>query len=120
MRATPWRRARSCRPERSSTNTSPVGAHGSISRSLPSARRSSGACGPISYLELARTVGDVRAVRAVGGANGKNPLPIVLPCHRVIGADGSLTGFGGGIERKRWLLEHEGAIARTPTLSLDL
>ncbi|MEO8560769.1 MAG: methylated-DNA--[protein]-cysteine S-methyltransferase, partial [bacterium] len=64
----------------------------------------------ISYLELARTVGDPRAVRAVGGANGRNPLPIVLPCHRVIGADGSLTGFGGGIERKRWLLEHEGAI----------
>ena len=74
----------------------------------------------ISYLELARTIGDERAVRAVGGANGKNPLPIVLPCHRVIGADGSLTGFGGGIERKRWLLEHEGAIPRSATLSLDL
>jgi methylated-DNA-[protein]-cysteine S-methyltransferase len=74
----------------------------------------------ISYLELARTVGDARAVRAVGGANGKNPLPIVLPCHRVIGADGSLTGFGGGIERKRWLLEHEGAIRTAPTLSLGL
>jgi methylated-DNA-[protein]-cysteine S-methyltransferase len=74
----------------------------------------------ISYIELARTVGDERAVRAVGGANGRNPLPIVLPCHRVIGADGSLTGFGGGIERKRWLLEHEGAIATSPTLSLGL
>ena len=72
----------------------------------------------ISYLELARSVGDERAVRAVGGANGKNPLPIVLPCHRVIGADGSLTGFGGGIERKRWLLEHEGAIPRTLSLAL--
>jgi len=74
----------------------------------------------ISYLDLAEAVGDRRAVRAVGGANGRNPLPIVLPCHRVIGADGSLTGFGGGIERKRWLLEHEGALARVPTLSLDL
>ena len=74
----------------------------------------------MSYLELARIVGDERAVRAVGGANGRNPLPIVLPCHRVIGSDGSLTGFGGGIERKRWLLEHEGAIARTTVLSLDL
>jgi methylated-DNA-[protein]-cysteine S-methyltransferase len=70
----------------------------------------------ISYLELARTLGDERAVRAVGGANGKNPLPIVLPCHRVIGADGSLTGFGGGIERKRWLLEHEGALPGTLSL----
>ena len=51
--------------------------------------------------------------RAVGRANGQNPLPIVVPCHRVIGADGSLVGFGGGIERKRWLLEHEGALARS-------
>jgi methylated-DNA-[protein]-cysteine S-methyltransferase len=64
----------------------------------------------ISYAELAHRVGDPRAVRAVGGANGRNPLPIVVPCHRVIGADGSLTGFGGGIDRKRWLLEHEGAL----------
>jgi methylated-DNA-[protein]-cysteine S-methyltransferase len=64
----------------------------------------------ISYLELARRVGDVRAVRAVGGANGRNPIPVIVPCHRVIGADGSLTGFGGGIERKRWLLRHEGAL----------
>ena len=64
----------------------------------------------ISYLELARRVGDPRAVRAVGGANGRNPVSIVVPCHRVIGADGSLTGFGGGIERKRWLLAHEGAL----------
>ena len=64
----------------------------------------------ISYSELARRVGDPSAVRAVGGANARNPLPIVVPCHRVIGADGSLTGFGGGIERKRWLLTHEGAL----------
>lgn len=61
----------------------------------------------ISYAELARRVGDPRAVRAVGGANGRNPLSVVVPCHRVIGADGSLTGYGGGIERKRWLLGHE-------------
>ena len=64
----------------------------------------------ISYTELARRVGDPSAVRAVGGANARNPLPIVVPCHRVIGADGSLTGFGGGIERKRWLLAHEGVL----------
>ena len=62
----------------------------------------------ISYSELARRVGDPSAVRAVGGANARNPLPIVVPCHRVIGADGSLTGFGGGIQRKHWLLAHEG------------
>ena len=67
----------------------------------------------ISYTELARRVGDLSAVRAVGSANGRNPLSIVVPCHRVIGADGSLTGFGGGIERKRWLLEHEGALEGT-------
>ena len=63
----------------------------------------------ISYLELARRTGDPRAVRAVGAANGRNPLPLVVPCHRVIGADGSLVGFGGGLDRKRWLLRHEGA-----------
>jgi methylated-DNA-[protein]-cysteine S-methyltransferase len=61
----------------------------------------------ISYAELARRVGNPKAVRAVGAANGRNPLMIIVPCHRVIGADGSLTGFGGGIERKRWLLDHE-------------
>jgi methylated-DNA-[protein]-cysteine S-methyltransferase len=65
----------------------------------------------LSYLELARRVGDTRAVRAVGAANGRNPLPIVVPCHRVIGADGSLVGFGGGLPVKRWLLAHEGALA---------
>ena len=62
----------------------------------------------VSYAELARRIGTPDAVRAVGAANGRNPLPIIVPCHRVIGADGSLTGFGGGLERKRWLLEHEG------------
>jgi methylated-DNA-[protein]-cysteine S-methyltransferase len=64
----------------------------------------------ITYSELARRVDAPGAVRAVGRANGANPLPLVLPCHRVIGADGALTGFGGGIERKRWLLAHEGAV----------
>jgi methylated-DNA-[protein]-cysteine S-methyltransferase len=61
----------------------------------------------ISYAELARRLGNPKAMRAVGAANGRNPLMIIVPCHRVIGADGSLTGFGGGIERKRWLLDHE-------------
>jgi len=60
-----------------------------------------------SYSEIARAIGRPDAVRAVGAANGANPLPIVVPCHRVIGADGSLTGFGGGIETKRFLLELE-------------
>ena len=61
----------------------------------------------VSYGALAATLGAPRAVRAVGLANGANPVAIVVPCHRVIGADGSLTGYGGGIERKRWLLAHE-------------
>ncbi|HZQ89185.1 MAG TPA: methylated-DNA--[protein]-cysteine S-methyltransferase [Gaiellaceae bacterium] len=65
----------------------------------------------VSYGEQARRLGLGRdAARAVGSANGSNPLPIVLPCHRVIGADGSLTGFGGGLHVKRFLLEHEGAL----------
>jgi methylated-DNA-[protein]-cysteine S-methyltransferase len=63
----------------------------------------------ISYGELARRVGNPKASRAVGLANGRNPVAIVVPCHRVIGADGSLTGYGGGLERKVWLLEHEAA-----------
>lgn len=66
----------------------------------------------ISYAELARRVEQPTAMRAVGAANGRNPLPIVLPCHRVIGADGSLTGFGGGLPTKRFLLELEGALPR--------
>jgi len=65
----------------------------------------------VSYGEQARRLGlGSEAARAVGAANGQNPLPIVLPCHRVIGADGSLTGFGGGLHVKRFLLEHEGAL----------
>jgi methylated-DNA-[protein]-cysteine S-methyltransferase len=63
----------------------------------------------ISYAELARRIGSPKAMRAVGAANGKNPLPIVIPCHRVIGKDGSLTGFGGGLNVKRWLLALEAA-----------
>jgi methylated-DNA-[protein]-cysteine S-methyltransferase len=61
----------------------------------------------ISYGELARRVGNPKASRAVGLANGRNPVAIIVPCHRVIGADGSLTGYGGGLERKTWLLDHE-------------
>ena len=61
----------------------------------------------ISYSELARRMGDPKLVRAVGVANGRNPISIIIPCHRVIGADGSLVGYGGGLERKKWLLEHE-------------
>lgn len=64
----------------------------------------------ISYAQLAQRVGKPTAMRAVGAANGRNPLPIVLPCHRVIGADGSLTGFGGGLPTKRFLLELEGSL----------
>lgn len=63
----------------------------------------------ISYAELARRVGNPKASRAVGGANHHNPINIIVPCHRVIGADGALTGYGGGLENKRILLEHEGA-----------
>ena len=61
-----------------------------------------------TYGALAEALGDPRLARAVGAANGANPLPIVVPCHRVIGSDGSLTGFAGGLEAKRWLLAHEG------------
>jgi len=67
-------------------------------------------CGKtVSYGDLARRIGRAAAVRAVGHANGTNPVNVVVPCHRVIGSDGSLTGYGGGIERKRWLLAHEQA-----------
>ena len=66
----------------------------------------------VSYGELASRIGKPSAVRAVGLANGANPIGVVIPCHRVIGADGSLTGYGGGLERKRWLLNHEGAAFR--------
>lgn len=64
----------------------------------------------MSYLELSKKLGDVKAIRAVAAANGKNPLWIIVPCHRVIGSDGSLTGYAGGLHRKKWLLEHESPV----------
>lgn len=64
----------------------------------------------LSYLELAKQLGDVKAIRAVAAANGKNPLWIVIPCHRVIGSNGDLTGYAGGLHRKRWLLAHESPV----------
>jgi methylated-DNA-[protein]-cysteine S-methyltransferase len=74
----------------------------------------------ISYGELARRIGKPDAPRAVGLANGKNPISIIVPCHRVIGASGKLTGYGGGIDRKVWLLEHEATVsgAKQPELAL--
>lgn len=73
-----------------------------------------------SYRDLARAIGKPDAVRAVGAANGRNPLPIVLPCHRVIGADGSMTGFGGGLPTKEALLRLEGALPAPTQRSGDL
>lgn len=64
----------------------------------------------ISYAELAKRIGDPAAVRAVGTANGANPVAVIVPCHRVIGSNGRLTGYGGGLDRKQWLLEHEGVV----------
>lgn len=66
-----------------------------------------------TYARQARKLGDLKAIRAVGTANGKNPIPIVIPCHRVIGSDGSLTGYAGGLDKKEWLLKHEGVILGT-------
>nr|WP_315257120.1 methylated-DNA--[protein]-cysteine S-methyltransferase [uncultured Flavobacterium sp.] len=66
----------------------------------------------VSYMDLSKKLGDVKAIRAVASANGRNPLWIVVPCHRVIGTDGSLTGYAGGLWRKKWLLEHENPIAQ--------
>ena len=76
----------------------------------------------ISYAGLARRVGRPSAFRAVGSANGRNPIGIVVPCHRVIAADGTLGGYAGGLDRKRWLLAHEGALRSTdqPTLGLSV
>ena len=62
----------------------------------------------VTYAELALRIGKPNAVRAVGAANGANPIPLIVPCHRVIGSNGTLTGYGGGIDRKQWLLAHEG------------
>ena len=63
-----------------------------------------------TYAEIARKIGNPQASRAVGAANGRNPIGVLVPCHRVIGANGSLTGYGGGLSRKQWLLDHEGAL----------
>jgi methylated-DNA-[protein]-cysteine S-methyltransferase len=74
-----------------------------------------------SYADLARAIGSPSAVRAVGAANGANPIAIVIPCHRVVASDGGLCGYGGGLARKRWLLEHEGAAVRpAPRLQRSL
>jgi methylated-DNA-[protein]-cysteine S-methyltransferase len=67
----------------------------------------------VSYLDIARSLGDTNAIRAVGAANGKNPIAIVVPCHRVIGSDGKLTGYAGGLWRKEWLLRYEGVAVGT-------
>jgi methylated-DNA-[protein]-cysteine S-methyltransferase len=67
----------------------------------------------ISYAELAKRIGEPSGVRAVGAANGANPVAVIVPCHRVIGSNGTLTGYGGGLDRKRWLLAHEGVGSRT-------
>lgn len=64
----------------------------------------------ISYLDQSKQFGDEKAIRAIASANGKNPIPIIIPCHRVIGNNGKLTGYAGGLLKKQWLLEHEGAI----------
>lgn len=71
-----------------------------------------------SYAQLAERIGRPRAVRAVGAANGRNPISIVVPCHRVIGANGSLVGYGGGLARKEWLLAHEGWRRPRPTRAM--
>ena len=65
-----------------------------------------------TYQQMANTLGDPKVIRAAASANGKNPISIVIPCHRVIGSDGSLTGYAGGLHRKKWLLEHENPSAQ--------
>jgi methylated-DNA-[protein]-cysteine S-methyltransferase len=65
-----------------------------------------------SYLAMAKQLGDPKVIRAAASANGKNPISIIIPCHRVIGSDGSLTGYAGGLHRKKWLLEHESPVTQ--------
>ena len=79
-------------------------------RSVWSALREIPAGSTTSYSDLARRIGSPSAVRAVGAANGANPIWLIIPCHRAIGANGNLTGYAGGLDRKRWLLKHEGAL----------
>ncbi len=91
-------------------NNIPVTTGGSVfQQTVWQALRNIPAGTTLSYGALAKKLGRPKAVRAVGGANGANPVGIVIPCHRVIGMDGSMTGYGGGLERKRWLLAHEKA-----------
>jgi methylated-DNA-[protein]-cysteine S-methyltransferase len=93
--------------------TIPVATGGTVfQRRVWSALRTIPAGRTLSYGALAAGIGAPKAMRAVGLANGANPVAIIVPCHRVVGANGALTGFGGGLHRKRWLLEHEGALAR--------
>ena len=73
-----------------------------------------------AYSDIAAAVGAPAAVRAVGAANGANPIAIVIPCHRIIGRSGTLVGYGGGLDRKRWLLEHEGVLLRTANSSVPV
>jgi methylated-DNA-[protein]-cysteine S-methyltransferase len=70
----------------------------------------------VSYSDLAIAIGDLKSVRAVGLANGQNPIPIIVPCHRVIGKDGNLVGYGGGLDKKEWLLRHEGVMSKQTEL----
>jgi len=101
------------RGDLSSLDDLAVELHGTdFQRSVWTALRSVRAGTTKSYAELASQVGAPTAVRAVGAANGANPVAVVLPCHRIIGSNGSLTGYGGGLGRKRWLLDHEG-VSRT-------
>jgi len=94
--------------ELASIDTIPVATSGTpFQRAVWRALREIPSGTTVSYGNLAERIGKPNAVRAVGLANGSNPIGVVVPCHRVIGANGSLTGYGGGIERKRWLLEHE-------------
>lgn len=67
----------------------------------------------LSYMDMAKQLGDPKVIRAAASANGKNPIAIIIPCHRVIGSDGSLTGYASGLHRKKWLLEHESPITQT-------
>ena len=96
-------------------DTVPVATAGTpFQRAVWSALRDVRSGNTITYAELARRIGRPSACRAVGAANGANPIAIVVPCHRVIGADRGLTGYGGGVERKRWLLAHEASLAHGP------
>lgn len=67
----------------------------------------------VSYMDMAKELGDPKVIRAAASANGKNPISIIIPCHRVIGSDGSLTGYAGGLHRKKWLLAHESPVTQT-------